>query len=246
MDKIVITTGESKFLHVKLYPGIFLCQKQIYYCKGFKSDKELQRLLSYGDFGSVEGIYEPLNSKHKDDVDIKSDVTFSGFILRCHDSYYLKEKDFHRSPEYLVYENRRTVLIMESASSKMSFTSNDLDIISCDSYKPIDRDNMIIFLSGSKSPYLLVKELLSLKDDPLHTKYTFLFNDISLLKYMRELYGDYLSSEPFLNRYDIFTKVSGDDTIYRVYPSRTKENSTIKITTVDKDIYKIPCIPLEF
>ncbi len=247
MDKMIVTSGPPKIDIPILYPGFFCDQKGIYYCKGFKSDKELRRFLSYEDIGCTRVVCDPMNSKNdSSDFIHSSSVTHSGYILRCRDFYYIIERDFHRHSEELVKETRRSILIMETASSKMSFTDTDLDIISCNSFRPIERENMIIFLSNSKSPESLIKELLSFKDDPLTTHYTFLFNDISLLKYMRVLCGKYLSSEPFLHRCCLFTKVHDDDTIYEVTVDGNEENSTIELNTLSKELHRLPCIPIDF
>ena len=56
MDKIVIVEPfpDSGF---KMYPGIFLSLKSIFYCKGFNDESEIHRLFKIGNLGKIISSY---------------------------------------------------------------------------------------------------------------------------------------------------------------------------------------------
>ena len=246
MDKIAIVEPfpDSGF---NMYPGIFLSLKSIFYCKGFNDESEIHRLFKFGNLGKLISLYEPPDDLNGVKEIITCQFTYSGFILKIGKKYYKTDLDFYRHQPSLLSENCRTIMLMGD-NQKVKFDDYDFTKISCSIGRVINVSNMMFSSILSETPEKLVKQLLSMNDDPEKTKYTFLLNDINSFSYIRELSGEYLSKYPFRDNTAFFCKTNenNSDNIYHVMMDGTRKYSTIKFSNIHNTGESIPILAVDF
>ena len=245
-DKIVVITNDKLQYTNMLNPGIFLPTKSIYYCKGFSSEDEIKRLFETDLFGDISEILDPFSntSESIDFLHRCKDVTYSAYIIKGMNRYYRVIVDVSKKPERLIKETTRIIYI--KGHNPVGFSDKDFDDISRFCWKSVRRENMMYYSPYQKTPEELINELLFLQNDE-NTKWIFLFDDISLLKYYRDIQHNYLSMYPFANRCSSFTKChDDDDTVYHLMMKGTDMYSRVIVSNVVPDGVELPVLSVDF
>lgn len=246
MDKIVIIKTTAKLSsEFDIFPGKLVSYSDIpsfFYFKGFLSEKEIIQVANIT-FGEIISILDPPT----DENDLKSipihDSCCSAFVLKVNKKYYLIPHIFSFQQKDLLFESSRTILIMGN-SQKIKFTSDDYEMLSCIVKHPIHPASMMFSSIVTESPVKMIEQVLSMKDDFNHTRYTFLLNEMIPFRYICDLFLKNLSYFPFAEHSVVLMKDGND--FYKIAVDEPKSFPTIKFTNMNPTYHELPILAINY